>query len=57
MSDTNSSTSSVGCCGFGNVAALCLSYYLNHSVGWALLHCVFGYFYIIYAVLTGQVFK
>lgn len=41
----------------GNVLALALSYYINKSVGWALIHFIFGYFYIAYAILTGQVFK
>ena len=55
MSDSKSSSG--GCLGLGSVMAICLSYYLHHSVGWALVHGLFGYLYIAYAVLTGQVFK
>lgn len=38
------------------LAAIALSYYINKSILWALLHGIFGGFYIVYAILTGQVF-
>lgn len=56
MSDKNTTVVRSGGC-LGNILALALSFYINKSVGWALLHGVFGYFYIVYAILTGQVFK
>ena len=34
--------------GAGCSAAVLFSWTLNHSVGWALLHGVFGWFYLLY---------
>lgn len=36
---------------FGLIASV-ISYALNHSVGWAILHWIFGCFYILYAIIT-----
>lgn len=34
--------------GLGNVLAIAISWPLNHSVLWAILHAIFGWFYAIY---------
>lgn len=45
---------SIGCgCGtftLGGVFAFCTSMVINQSVLWALLHSIFSYFYILYAL-------
>jgi hypothetical protein len=38
--------------GIGNVIAILISWSLYHSIGWAFLHGIFGWFYIIYYVIT-----
>lgn len=48
---SNSSTSTG--LGIGNVVAAVLSWTVNHSVLWAIIHCFFGWFYIIYYLLGG----
>jgi hypothetical protein len=32
----------------GAVIAACLSWHTWHSVGWAIIHFLFGWFYVIY---------
>ena len=39
----------------GSIFAVILSWALNHSIGWAILHFLFGWFYIIYALLVRSV--
>ena len=41
--------------GFGSLVALVLSWVTNHSFWWALLHFVFGWFYVAYWVLEYSV--
>ena len=47
-----------GCCGggalgsIGAVLAALLSWGVNHSIGWALVHAFFSGFYVIYHWLT-----
>ncbi len=47
-----------GCCGggvFGSIGAVLaalLSWQMNHSIGWALVHAFFSWFYVIYHGLT-----
>jgi len=47
-----------GCCGggiFGSIGAVLaalLSWQVNHSVLWALLHAFFSWFYVIYHFFT-----
>ena len=36
----------------GNIVALVFSWVLNHSIGWAILHFLFGWFYVGYALIT-----
>ena len=38
--------------GIGGVIALVISVALNKSIWWAILHTIFGWFYIIYALVT-----
>ena len=45
-------SSSNGVLSLGTILAAVLSWALNHSVGWAILHFVFGWLYIVYAVIT-----
>ena len=32
----------------GSVIAIVISWSLNHSILWAMLHCIFGWLYVIY---------
>lgn len=34
--------------GLGSVVAAILSYMKWHSIGWAIIHAIFGWFYVIY---------
>lgn len=34
--------------GIGTVLAVIISWGLNHSILWAILHGIFGWFYVIY---------
>lgn len=38
----------VGILGLGEMIAIVLSYSINHSIAWAILHGMFGWFYVIY---------
>jgi hypothetical protein len=35
----------------GDIIAVVLSYSVNHHIGWAILHGLFGWFYVIYYAL------
>lgn len=37
--------------GIGNAVAVAVSYTAYHSIGWAILDGVLGWFYILYRVL------
>lgn len=55
MSEDNSSSSKGGCgCSFGvgSILAAVISYALNHSFWWAVLHFILGWFYILYVVFA-----
>lgn len=40
---------------FGSAIAIVISWSLNHSILWAILHGIFGWLYVIYFVLgNGQ---
>lgn len=49
MSKESASCSGIGLGGI--IAAVVLSWSYNHSILWAIIHGIFGWFYIIYAVL------
>lgn len=34
--------------GFGSALAITISWSLNHSLLWAILHGLFGWFYVVY---------
>lgn len=38
--------------GLGTVIAAILSWSVNHSILWMILHGIFSWFYVIYYVLT-----
>ena len=35
------------------LVALAVSWYFNHSIGWAIIHYFFGWFYLMYVLLSG----
>ncbi len=37
--------------GFGTMLAIAISYTHNESIGWAILHGLFSWFFVIYAAL------
>jgi len=37
---------------FGSTLAIVISWSINHSILWAVLHGIFGWFYVIYYILT-----
>ncbi|HMU62794.1 MAG TPA: hypothetical protein PKA66_13490 [Gemmatimonadales bacterium] len=46
MSNTN--TAAKAGIGFGSALAITISWSANHSILWAILHGLFGWFYVIY---------
>ena len=38
----------IGGLGLGGAIAVTISWSLNHSIGWCILHGIFGWFYVIY---------
>lgn len=36
---------------FGSALAMAISFNVNHSVGWAIVHGLFSWFYVLYYVL------
>jgi hypothetical protein len=34
--------------GFGSALAMAISFHVNESIGWAILHGIFSWFYVIY---------
>jgi hypothetical protein len=37
---------------FGSALAMVISYDANHSILWAIIHGIFGWFYVVFAALT-----
>jgi hypothetical protein len=37
--------------GIGNIIAMIISWHLNHSILWMLLHGLFGWLYVIYYLM------
>lgn len=37
--------------GFGNIIAIVLSWSANHSILWAFIHDLFGWFYVLYHII------
>jgi hypothetical protein len=44
----SSSTVAKAGIGFGSALAITISWSANHSILWAILHGLFGWFYVIY---------
>lgn len=41
---------------FGSAVAITISWSVNHSILWAILHGIFSWFYVIYfAIISGSV--
>ena len=40
--------------GFGSALAMAISFNINHSIGWAMLHGVFSWLYVIYYAFFGN---
>ena len=40
--------------GFGTVLAVTLSWAANHAIGWALIHGLLGWLYVIYYLLSHE---
>jgi len=40
--------SGLGCWGFGSILAVTLSWSVNHSILWMMLHGIFSWLYVIY---------
>ena len=38
--------------GFGAALAIAISFTVNKSIGWAILHGLFSWFYVIYYAVT-----
>lgn len=36
------------------IIAVCVSWYFNKSILWAIVHYIFGIWYLLYALLTGK---
>jgi len=53
MRDSRGNAATVGI-GFGSALAITISWSLNHSILWAIIHGVFSWFYVIYYALKYQ---
>ncbi len=51
MSNVSSQATSAGI-GLGSAIAVAISWSLNKSILWAIVHGFFGWFYVIYYALT-----
>lgn len=40
--------------GLGTIIAVVISWSRNKSILWAILHGIFGWFYVIYAIIVGK---
>ena len=50
--ETSKNKTSIGCgCGLGNIIALALSIVLKNSILWNVLHFLFGWFYVVWAII------
>ena len=38
----------IGCWGFGSMLAITLSWNVNHSILWMILHGILSWFYVLY---------
>lgn len=40
--------------GFGSVLAITLSWTANHAIGWAVIHGLLGWLYVIYYLIAKE---
>jgi len=52
MSTSQDSVSAGGGIGLGGLLAVLLSWTVNHSIAWCILHFFCGWIYVIYYALT-----
>lgn len=59
MTQERNSNISCSCCpiGIGTILAMLLSWTVNHSIVWAIIHAIFGWFYVIYYAFKYGVFS
>ena len=48
MADRNATRAGIGFWGFGSALAITISWSLHDSVGWAIVHGVLSWFYVVY---------
>lgn len=48
----NASVGGGAAIGFGTILAICLSWTANQAIGWAIIHGLLGWFYVIYYLIT-----
>lgn len=53
MSESTSSSGAQAGIGFGCALAIVISWSVNHSVGWAILHGICSWLYVIYWCIWG----
>lgn len=51
MSNGGRRSAGVGVWGFGSILAITLSWSVNHSILWMIVHGIFSWFYVIYYAL------
>ena len=51
MDSDSSKKGGCGCGGLGGIIAVLLSWTVNHSILWAILHFFFSWLYVIYWVI------
>lgn len=51
---SNQSNAATAGISFGSALAMILSFQLNHSILWAIVHGVCSWFYVIYRALKGN---
>ena len=39
--------------GLGSIIAVVVSWSINHSIGWAILHGMISWFYVVYRLIVG----
>lgn len=52
MSDSRTTTNGIG---FGCILAITISWSVNHSIWWAILHGFCSWLYVIYFAIWGRV--
>jgi hypothetical protein len=51
MSNSGGRSAGVGVWGFGSMLSITLSWSVNHSIVWMILHGICSWFYVIYYAL------